>query len=243
MDFSLGLIFGQKEKSVNKQRSEADKMFAGVYNHDDLKPVAYDILNSKKRNAMLLEGDPATAKSLIAKKIADYYGKNAHYTYGSGSSRAGVFDYCFHNPKLKYLVIDELDKMKKEDQASLLNLMESGVLVEMKQGKQRSTEMNVTVIATANDLKKIIKPLLTRFEPNIFHMKGYTKDEYLDIGRQMLAGEERIKEDVAEIITRKVYELSSPPPNIRAVVKVARYINNDITKLDSYLEVIRRYQK
>ena len=36
MDFSLGLLFGQKEKSSNKQKSEADKMFAGVYNHEDL---------------------------------------------------------------------------------------------------------------------------------------------------------------------------------------------------------------
>jgi DNA replicative helicase MCM subunit Mcm2 (Cdc46/Mcm family) len=231
----------QKEKKVSK--TEAERMFAGVYNHDELKPVMYDIVMSKKRSAALLIGPPATAKSLFALKTSEYFGKNAAYTYGSSSSKAGVFDYCFRNPKIEILVIDELDKMKKEDQASLLNLMESGVLSDMKVGKQRSVKMNVTVVATANDEKKIIRPLMTRFEPNVFHMHEYTEDEYMEIGREMLAGEEGIKEDVAEIITRKVYELSTPPPNIRAVVKVARYINNDITKLDSYLEVIRKYQK
>lgn len=231
-----------KEKSTV---SQADKMFAGVYNHDELKPVLYDIVMSKKRNAALLAGPAGTAKSLIAKKIADYFGKNAVYTYGSASTKAGVFDYCFANDKIEILVIDELDKMKKDDQASLLNLMESGVLAEMKSGRKntRSVKMDVTVIATCNDEKKIIQPLRTRFEPNVFHMKEYTEEEYLEIGREMLAGEEEIKEDVAEIITRKVYELSTPPPNIRAVVKVARYIGSDITKLDSYLTVIRKYSK
>jgi holliday junction DNA helicase RuvB len=54
-----------------------------------------------------------------------------------GASGAGMTEHLFSN-NTKYLLIDEIDKMKKNDQAALLNVMETGILSETKlKGKTR----------------------------------------------------------------------------------------------------------
>ena len=54
-----------------------------------------------------------------------------------GSSGPGMVDHLFNN-NTKYLLIDEIDKMKKNDQAALQNVMETGILSETKlKGKTR----------------------------------------------------------------------------------------------------------
>jgi hypothetical protein len=42
-------------------------------------------------------------------------------------------------PRPRYFIIDEIEEMSKRDQASLLNLMESGLLSELKHRQQRMT--------------------------------------------------------------------------------------------------------
>jgi MoxR-like ATPase len=45
-------------------------------------------------------------------------------------SGSGIIDYLFVNPGLKFLLIDEIDKLDRKSQTALLNLMETGILVE-----------------------------------------------------------------------------------------------------------------
>ncbi len=62
------------------------------------------------------------------------------------------------------LLVDELDKMSVEDQNGLLQAMEEGEYVITK-GKNRQTfKAEVRVIATCNNLNKIQKPLIDRFD-------------------------------------------------------------------------------
>jgi len=62
------------------------------------------------------------------------------------------------------ICIDELDKMSPKDQSALLQAMEEGRYTIIK-GKHRQTfEAEVRVIAACNDIKKIQKPLLDRFD-------------------------------------------------------------------------------
>jgi len=70
-----------------------------------------------------------------------------------GASGAGMTDHLFHN-NTKYLLIDEIDKMKKNDQAALLNIMETHILSETKlKGKTRQKKMNLSIFATSMKLK------------------------------------------------------------------------------------------
>jgi MoxR-like ATPase len=78
----------------------------------------------------------------------------------------GIIDYPFDHSDLKFLLIDEIDKLSKKDQKVLLNVMETGILsdVKAKKGKSaRQTHMHMSIYATSNDTSNILSPLLSRF--------------------------------------------------------------------------------
>ena len=65
----------------------------------------------------------------------------------------GIIDYPFDHSDLKFLLIDEIDKLSKKDQKVLLNVMETGILsdVKAKKGKSaRQTHMHMSIYATSN---------------------------------------------------------------------------------------------
>lgn len=74
--------------------------------------------------------------------------------------------------------------MTKRDQASLLNLMESGILSELKHRQQRMTQLKTWVFASANDVDKSLRPLWIRF--TVIHLKPYTKEEFVDTAIKVL---------------------------------------------------------
>jgi MoxR-like ATPase len=69
--------------------------------------------------------------------------------------------FCNLSPIILHL--DELEKMNKKDQTSLLNLMESGILSELKHNQQRTTQLKTWVFASCNSTDNLLPPLLTRF--------------------------------------------------------------------------------
>jgi MoxR-like ATPase len=53
--------------------------------------------------------------------------------------------------------------MSAKDQTFLLNLMETGIIIETKYEKTRTAEMKTWVFATSNNTSNIIPPLKSRF--------------------------------------------------------------------------------
>jgi hypothetical protein len=73
--------------------------------------------------------------------------ERSYYAVGTSSTKSGIFEYLFeHRPR--YFIVDELEKMNKKDQTSLLNLMESGILSELKHKQQRTTQLKTWVFAS-----------------------------------------------------------------------------------------------
>ena len=70
---------------------------------------------------------PASAKTLfllpIHKEIT-----NCYFVDAANSSGVSMVDYLFAHPETQILLIDELDKLSKNDQMTLLNLLETGIL-------------------------------------------------------------------------------------------------------------------
>ncbi len=62
------------------------------------------------------------------------------------------------------LLVDELDKMSAEDQNGLLQAMEEGQYVITKGKNSQVFKAEVRIIATCNDLNKIQRPLVDRFD-------------------------------------------------------------------------------
>jgi Holliday junction DNA helicase RuvB len=103
----------------------------------------------------------------------------------------------------QYFVVDELEKMNKKDQASLLNLTESGILLELKHNQRRTTQLKTWVFASCNSTDKLLPPLLTRF--TVIHFKPYTEEEFVKIVVNVLDREEGVDRDIALLIADGVF--------------------------------------
>ena len=69
--------------------------------------------------------------------------------------------------------------MNRNDQNSLLHLMETGIIAETKLYKTRQIELTSWVFATANSCEKISEPLLSRF--TVLKIPEYTFEQFKEI--------------------------------------------------------------
>ena len=147
--------------------SKTDKIFYPIIGFEDLKEIFQLSLDADRPVHILLVGPPASAKSLFMNCLTKL--KRSYYAVGSSSTKSGIFDYLFEY-RPRYFIIDEIEKMSKRDQASLLNLMESGILSELKHRQKRMAQLKTWVFASTNNADKLLAPLLTRF--TVIHLKS-----------------------------------------------------------------------
>jgi MoxR-like ATPase len=167
--------FKRNNKSVligNKQG-----LFDDIIGFEDVKILFEMAIKAERPVHLLLCGPPSSGKSLFMNSLTRGL-ERSYYAVGSSSTKSGIFDYLFeHRPR--YFIIDELEKMNKKDQTSLLNLMESGILTELKHNQKRTTQLKTWVFASCNSTDKLLPPLLTRFRD--IHFKSYTEEEFVEI--------------------------------------------------------------
>jgi holliday junction DNA helicase RuvB len=190
--------------------------FENIIGSDDIKFVLNKAILSERPIHVLLHGKPGCAKTMFLTEIMGRL-KNSYFTVGSNATKAGLVNQLFQRQP-KYLLLDELDKMSRDDQVSLLHLMETGIISETKVKKTRQLELVSWVFATANSCHKIIEPLLSRFV--VLEMSEYTFDEFSEIAVTRLR-KEHLDKSIAKVIAEKVWnEIGSR--DIRDVIKVAR---------------------
>ena len=207
-----------------------------IIGFEDVKNLFYMAVNADKPVHLLLVGPPASGKSLFMSCLTSRLDRS-YYAVGSSSTKSGIFDYLFEY-RPRYLIIDEIEKMNKTDQTSLLNLMESGIISELKHRRQRSTQLKTWVFASCNSTDKLLQPLLTRFQD--VHFKPYTEEEFVDIAVKLLDKEEGIDRDIAAIIAKEVFNRFKTA-NIRECVRIARLTKNDISKVQLIIDTFRKY--
>ena len=137
-----------------------------------------DIFSNERREELPPEekffadivGYSASSKTVFLLELAEGL-NNAYFVDAVGASGAGMVNYLFAND-VKCLLIDEIDKMKKNDQEqALLNVMETGILSETKlKGKTRQKRMKLWIFATSNDVDRLSNPLRSRFME--LHLRG-----------------------------------------------------------------------
>ena len=220
----------------NKPHLIASKqgLFDNVVGFEDVKTLFEMAIGAERPVHLLLCGPPSSGKSLFMSSLTRL--ERSYYAVGSSSTKSGIFDYLFeHRPR--YFIVDELEKMNKKDQTSLLNLMESGILSELKHKQQRTTQLKTWVFASCNSTDKILLPLLTRFRD--IHFKPYTEEEFVEIVVKIL-DREGVDRDIALLIADGVFNRLKSS-NIRECVRIARLARNDSAQINSIIDTFAKY--
>jgi Holliday junction DNA helicase RuvB len=210
-------------------------LFDDIVGFEDVKTLFEMAIEAERPVHLLLCGPPSSGKSLFMSSLTRL--ERSYYAVGSSSTKSGIFDYLFeHRPR--YFIIDELEKMNKKDQTSLLNLMESGILSELKHNQKRTTQLKTWVFASCNSTDKLSPPLLTRFRD--IHFKPYSEEEFINIVVNVLDKEEGVDRDIALLIADGVYNRLKSS-NIRECVRIARLAKNDSAQVNKIIYTFGKY--
>jgi MoxR-like ATPase len=237
-------LFGRWKKAGSEIRTPSNKpihigirqgLFDDIYGFQDVKDLFEMAMHAERPVHLLLCGPPASAKSLFMRALTKL--ERSYYAVGSSSTKSGIFDYLFEY-RPRYFIVDELEKMNKKDQTSLLNLMESGILSELKHNQQRSTQLKTWVFASCNSTDKLLSPLLSRFRD--IHFKPYKEEEFVEIVVNVLDREEGVDRDIALLIADGVYNRLKSS-NIRECVRIARLAKNDSTQVNKIIDTFSKY--
>src|SRR4029078_7171984 len=184
-------VFGiQEESDIGPE----EKFFFDVVGYSDIKKLFMKSIVSKEPVHILLTGPPASSKTVFLLEIAEEL-NDAYYLDSVGASGPGMVGHLFENDT-KYLLVDEIDKMKKNDQAALLNVMETGILSETKlKGKTRQKRMKLWIFATSNDVNRLSSPLRSRFME--LHLEEYNYEEFIEISRRLLRTKYQLSAEIS----------------------------------------------
>jgi len=120
----------------------------------------------------------------------------------------------------KIILFDELDKMPKIFAEKLLGFLESGkVKIDQKNCQMDFKLEWVKVIATANELGRISKPLQSRFMK--FFLSKYTEQQLLDVSEKVLY---KLSPTISRYIGKQIFDIGG---DVRNVIAVGKLIKRD----------------
>ena len=194
------------------------------------------MLDNEHPISILLDGSPGCGKSLFLKQIEKFHPNETKYIDGSGkTTKAGIFDVLFNDEtnSIRYLCVDEVDKLNTNEQEALLTLIEDGRIVQtQKSGTMEKRYDKLSVIAASNVKGDILEPLQTRFYK--IKIKDYTEVQFKEIAASILP-QYKLSQPVIEHIITSVWTKKTKP-NIRDVKQLAKLCNNNIEMVDLLLE-------
>jgi len=184
---------------------------------------------------VLLAGPPGVSKSLLLLEAEREIPEDRRvFVLGSQVSKAGLRERLLSNPNVDFILIDELDKMGKEDYDVLLSLMETGRIAVLKHKMQRDEKVMATVLATANYLEKIPVELLDRFL--LLYVESYDSQDFVKVATRVLVERGKLEREQAEEVARLCWEYGYR--SIRDVVRVANFAQGDVNKAHEMLKIM-----
>jgi Holliday junction resolvasome RuvABC ATP-dependent DNA helicase subunit len=183
-----------------------EKFFDEIVGYVDIKKIMLKCINSSDREPIhvILDGPPASAKSLFLLQMGKKL-ENSYYADCTNTTGPGIVKYLFEHD-VKYLFLDEVEKMNKTEQNVLLNVMETGILTSTKVKQTRSKKMNLSIYATTNDIDAISKPFRSRFME--FSLPEYSYEDFKEIAIKLLnmryGHDEELSLTIADTIWNKI---------------------------------------
>jgi len=230
----------QEKMELESQKIEGEEveeipndLFNVIVGYKDVKKLFLMSLKAEKPTHILMTGPPASSKSVILLEIARL--KGAFYLLGGSTTKVGFIDQLF-NLRPNYILLDEADKMNREDFTALLSLMETGIVKEVKHNKTRELTLPAKVYAACNVKENLPPELLSRFQFKL-HFKPYTREEFIEVSKRVLTLREGKDEELALYIANKVSLLSR---DVRDCIGIAR-LSETKNDVDFLIEVKKKY--
>jgi len=223
------------QEAVAEEQMPTD-LFSVVTGHQDKKDILFRSLKAERPVHLLFWGTVASAKTLILEELSRL--PHSHFILGSSLTKAGIFDVLF-NERPRYLILDELDKIDDtENLSSLLSLMHKGYITETKYRRHRTLRLKTWVYASANDISRLPKELLSRFV--LLRFRDYTDEEFYEVVVNVLKEQESMPENLSLYIAEKVLrELNSR--DVRDAVKVGRLLKERTKEeVNKIVEILKR---
>jgi len=200
----------------------------------------------RDRIHILLVGEPSTGKTQLAKNVILRMPKS-HYASGESSTKAGILatvekDELLGSWSLKggaickannsVLIIDELDKLSKEDRDGLHTPLESGEIPINKAGISTTLKADCCVLALCNPRSGLFDPYLSLVEQVNLPPPLLSRFDLLFV----------LKDEINEISDKKIVELiysarnSIPTISIDLFRKYIAYAKKLKPKLPDYFK-------
>lgn len=206
--------------------------------HEPIKDVMNRAIETEENINILLNGPPASAKSLFLQAIQDEFKKECLFFDATNCSGPALLDTLNENRDVKIILIDELEKMARNFQNMLLNMMETGhVTVNLRSRRYDFTMKDVKIFATSNDLERISRPMLSRFRR--LTLPEYTKEEFMKISAHVLP---KLKPETSSFVAECVWNMGSK--DIRNVISIGKLVrkNDGPEEIHTLIETMERYK-
>lgn len=197
-----------------------DDLFDNIVGLERPKKLVRTALQSEQRPRMnvIFIGPPASGKSMFLEEVRRVPG--SRWIVGRNMTSAGLRELFTLDEPPRILLIDEIEKSDNEVLGTLLTIMD-GRLTEAVHGRTKEEDVDVRVIAAANDDRPIYPALLSRFQK--VYLAPYTNKQR----QQVIYGSLRSK-DVPETRARHIARLVAPrSADVRDAERVAHIWESD----------------
>lgn len=211
-----------------------EDLFAPIVGHDNIKQILHWAIDAKERVGVLLQGPPASAKTLFLMELArlpDSYYCLAQMMSGPGLAQA----LRVYEPR--FIVIDEIDRLDPKDVGVLNSLMATGLVVETKVGKGPPIQLETKTFAAGIDVRRLPADLLSRFIKLRF--PPYTQQQFAEVCLHILP-KEGCDGEMATLIAREVWGMRGERADIRETVQIARLAQGDRGRVEELLRTLRQ---
>jgi len=209
-----------------------------IVGFEDLKPIIAEAIAFHKRTHFLLEGPPASVKSTILDAIRNVV-PDSTMIFGRGTSAKGLSNKLFEEQP-SVLLMDELDKSKKEVREMILGLMETGEIINTKADDSRGIVLDTLVFAACNTSGMFSPEFKSRFAMHPCFQR-YTRSEFIDVVIAMIATGNACPVELAEYIAIQVFD--NELGDVRQARDIWKSMNSPtLTEADRILNVKLKYR-
>lgn len=208
-------VGGKRHEVIEYRKPDIPSdIFDNIVGYDKIKRHCLRVIGADEPVHTLLEGPPASAKTLFLREIERLPG--SEYAYGSGTTGVGLREQLMSG-HIMFVLVDELDKMDKDDMNALLSLCGEGRVKVIKHNLKRDVFLPTRAFVACNTTRRFRAEDLSRFR--VYRFKPYKPGEFELIARRHLIMRFNTDPDVADHIATKLALLTS---DIREAERVAK---------------------